>query len=165
MEKNLTLKGICFFIATFFYSGIILKKGSGTVGSFVAFLFCLLCCNSYFYGIFAILTFFIGWFCSQYLYSHDRQNKDPSEIVIDEASAIFTGAYILSVVTPSITTECLLINFMLFRIFDIWKPFPIRQIENYMKKRDCTIGFGIMIDDTIAIIAASAIQLIYISLF
>lgn len=48
------------------------------------------------------------------------------------------------------------LGFVLFRIFDIWKPWPIRQIE-----RNTRGGFGIMIDDVIAAIPAAAmLQLI-----
>ncbi len=38
-----------------------------------------------------------------------------------------------------------LVAFALFRLFDIWKPFPIRQFEREMKG-----GFGVMFDDLIA---------------
>ena len=38
-----------------------------------------------------------------------------------------------------------LVAFVLFRIFDIWKPFPIRQLERRMKG-----GFGVMFDDLVA---------------
>ena len=37
------------------------------------------------------------------------------------------------------------IAFTLFRIFDIWKPYPINKIDNKMKN-----GFGVILDDIIA---------------
>jgi phosphatidylglycerophosphatase A len=44
------------------------------------------------------------------------------------------------------------IGFLLFRLFDIWKPWPIRQVE-----RRCGGGFGIMIDDVLAAVYAAAV--------
>lgn len=45
--------------------------------------------------------------------------------------------------------------FLLFRLFDIWKPFPIRQCDAKLKN-----GFGVMFDDLLAAIyAISALQL------
>ena len=41
------------------------------------------------------------------------------------------------------------LGFVLFRLFDIWKPWPIRAVE-----RRCGGGFGIMIDDVLAAIYA-----------
>jgi len=42
-----------------------------------------------------------------------------------------------------------MIGFVLFRIFDIWKPFPIRQIERRIRG-----GFGNMFDDALAAVYA-----------
>ncbi|MDP3307874.1 phosphatidylglycerophosphatase A, partial [Methylotenera sp.] len=39
--------------------------------------------------------------------------------------------------------------FLLFRLFDIWKPFPIRQFDAKLKN-----GFGVMFDDLLAAIYA-----------
>jgi len=41
------------------------------------------------------------------------------------------------------------VSFLLFRLFDIWKPWPIRAVE-----RRCGGGFGIMIDDLLAAVYA-----------
>ena len=42
-----------------------------------------------------------------------------------------------------------LVAFLLFRLFDIWKPFPIRQFDAKLKN-----GFGVMFDDLLAAIYA-----------
>jgi phosphatidylglycerophosphatase A len=47
------------------------------------------------------------------------------------------------------------IGFALFRLFDIWKPWPIRAVE-----RRCGGGFGIMIDDVLAAIYALVVIVI-----
>jgi phosphatidylglycerophosphatase A len=39
--------------------------------------------------------------------------------------------------------------FLLFRLFDIWKPFPIRQCDERLKN-----GFGVMLDDLLAALYA-----------
>jgi phosphatidylglycerophosphatase A len=41
--------------------------------------------------------------------------------------------------------------FLLFRLFDIWKPFPIRQLDARLKN-----GFGVMFDDLLAAVYAIA---------
>ena len=52
--------------------------------------------------------------------------------------------------------------FIFFRIFDIWKPFPISYFDKNFKN-----GFGIVLDDLIAVVLAiiPAMFLIYLGLF
>ena len=64
---------------------------------------------------------------------------DPSKIVIDE----IVGVWIAMLFIP-VTLTNLAIAFVLFRIFDIWKPLGIRQME----KLDG--GWGVMMDDVVA---------------
>lgn len=59
--------------------------------------------------------------------------------MIDEVAGM-----ILSVLTLPRTVGVLLAAFVLFRIFDIWKPFPARQSQSLAG------GLGVMIDDVIA---------------
>jgi phosphatidylglycerophosphatase A len=66
--------------------------------------------------------------------------KDSSHIVIDE----FAG-YALSVLLLPHTLLYLVVSFLLFRFFDILKPFPIRWIE-----RTVPGGYGVMADDLAA---------------
>jgi phosphatidylglycerophosphatase A len=65
--------------------------------------------------------------------------KDPGIIVIDEVAGMMVSVLFL----PR-TWLVLLTAFVLFRIFDIWKPFPARQSQSI------TGGVGVMIDDLIA---------------
>jgi phosphatidylglycerophosphatase A len=65
--------------------------------------------------------------------------KDPSIIVVDEVAGMM-----LSVVLLPRTVPVLLVAFVLFRIFDVWKPFPARESQAL------TGGLGVMIDDLIA---------------
>lgn len=64
--------------------------------------------------------------------------KDPQFVVIDEVSGQHL-AYALSL--APLNWKYLLLGFILFRAFDIWKPFPARQAESLPG------GLGIMADD------------------
>jgi phosphatidylglycerophosphatase A len=71
--------------------------------------------------------------------------KDSSHIVIDE----FCG-YLLAVLFLPKVTGYLLAGLILFRVFDILKPPPIRKIEETMPG-----GSGIMLDDVMAAVYAN----------
>jgi phosphatidylglycerophosphatase A len=98
------------------------------------------------------------------------QQKDPQRVVIDEVSGqhltLLLGCgvpiwwktaqpaspnYLLGAVSlhSSLNWKYLLLGFILFRVFDIWKPFPARQAESLPG------GWGIMADDWIAGIYAA----------
>jgi phosphatidylglycerophosphatase A len=87
---------------------------------------------------------------------HEMKNKlgqekgiDPGIIVIDEV----VGMLIALLFVPK-TTFFLIAAFILFRIFDITKPYPVRNMERFPG------GWGIVLDDVIAGIYANiAIQL------
>jgi phosphatidylglycerophosphatase A len=67
--------------------------------------------------------------------------KDPQFVVIDEVSGqMITYFFPLTL----LNWKSLLLGFILFRVFDIWKPFPARQAESLPG------GLGIMADDWIA---------------
>jgi phosphatidylglycerophosphatase A len=65
---------------------------------------------------------------------------DPGQVVIDEVA----GQIITFVATPRVTWKGLIIGFILFRAFDIIKPFPARRAERFSG------GWGIMVDDVVA---------------
>jgi len=65
--------------------------------------------------------------------------KDPSYIIIDEAAGQLTTFLLVP-----ITGWNVLLGIMLFRLFDIWKPFPIRKLERP------GMGIGVMADDLLA---------------
>lgn len=66
-------------------------------------------------------------------------NPDPSEVVIDEVMGMVVALAFLPL-TPFV----LLASFTLFRVFDIAKPFPVRQFEKLHG------GLGIVMDDVMA---------------
>jgi phosphatidylglycerophosphatase A len=76
--------------------------------------------------------------------------EDPGYIVIDELAGIC-----VTMAGHRITLMKTIIGFALFRIFDIAKPFPIKHAERLKG------GYGIVADDVIAGIFASAILIIF----
>jgi phosphatidylglycerophosphatase A len=83
------------------------------------------------------------------------QRKDPSAVVIDEVAgqmiALLTGPFWLP------TWWSVLTAFILFRLFDIWKPYPIRRFEALES------GLGIMADDLVAGIYALIVNSVLIA--
>lgn len=77
--------------------------------------------------------------------------KDPRIVVIDEV----LGQWIALAGAHPFNWKSYVAAFVLFRLFDIWKPWPIRQVE-----RRCGGGFGIMIDDVLAAIYAILVVMI-----
>jgi len=71
-----------------------------------------------------------------------QQKKDPSIVVIDEVAgqmiALLSGPFWIQ------TWWSILTAFILFRLFDIWKPYPVRRLEGLES------GLGIMADDVLA---------------
>jgi len=76
------------------------------------------------------------------------QAKDPRRIVIDEVSGQLIS---LSPLLISPTWLSVLIGFLLFRIFDIFKPYPIRKLEHLPG------GLGVMADDVLAGVYAAVL--------
>ena len=65
---------------------------------------------------------------------------DDQRIVVDEVAG-----YLVTLLLVPRTGATLLLAFFLFRLFDIWKPFPVRLIDRHVGG-----GFGVMADDLAA---------------
>ncbi|NOY64153.1 MAG: phosphatidylglycerophosphatase A [Nitrospirae bacterium] len=118
----------------------------GTVGTAVTAILCLFFATRTSVLLIIPLLFIMGTIAS------DRaegifEEKDSSYIVIDEA----TG-FLVTIAFHSITPLLVLIGFVLFRFFDILKPFPIRQAETRLPG-----GLGVMFDDIMAGIYANIV--------
>jgi phosphatidylglycerophosphatase A len=74
-------------------------------------------------------------------------SKDPQFIVIDEVA----GQLVALIAVP-LAWKTFLAGFILFRVFDIWKPFPIRRLERLPE------GAGIVVDDLGAGLYAFAVM-------
>jgi phosphatidylglycerophosphatase A len=121
---------------------------------------------------FAILFAVIGTAASNQVVKYSGK-KDPQFVVIDEVSGqwltLLLGTATVGYATQNVpfgstgtryavlhfgvgamNWKYLLMGFILFRVFDIWKPFPVRQAESLPG------GWGIMADDWVAALYAAA---------
>lgn len=85
--------------------------------------------------------------------SRGLKEEDPRTVVVDEAVGQFIALFLLS---PH--WGLCAVNFFLFRLFDIFKPFPIKRIEKFPG------GLGIMLDDIVAAIFAGILINLYLLL-
>lgn len=133
-------------IATGFGSGYA-PIAPGTVGAALGCL--LLWLYVHFIGIFnywyfqlgfillTALTTVIGAIATQEV--EKEWGEDPSRVVIDEIIGVW-----ISLLFMPLTLKNIIIGFVLFRIFDIWKPLGIRKLEAIKN------GWGVMLDDVLA---------------
>lgn len=136
-------RGAC-LIATGFGTGYV-PYAPGTVGSVVGLLIFLPLrgCSGAAQGLFAILFFGVGlWASGQCAASLGRD--DPSCIVVDEIHAMLWLLLCLPTFEGSAAWPWWIAALLLFRLFDIAKPPPIRHLERLPG------GFGIMMDDVVA---------------
>lgn len=171
-----------FLYSTFFGLGKIFRKGSGTIGSIIAFPITIYLfryshylvetftnhISNVFLGsalvvLILSILFLLGIYSSNQYCRIAKQN-DPKEIIIDEiigqslvitATLPFTMGFILSADLvekniPNIFDVAIIggvVSFILFRIFDIFKPWPINYLDKNLKG-----GIGVMLDDIAAAI-------------
>ena len=86
--------------------------------------------------------------------------KDAQRIVVDEVAGQLISYILIAplmIAQLSKPTIVIIVGFLLFRTFDIWKPYPIRQLEKLGG------GLGVMADDVLAGIYA-AIVLLFLAL-
>ena len=143
------MKSFYYTIATFFGIGYF-PKAPGTAGSLVGLLlFWFIALPSLPLLIMLTCVFLIGvWVATEV---EKSAGDDPGIVVIDEVlgqgiALLFLPHEILIYVAA----------FILFRIFDIWKPFPIDQSQRLPK------GWGVMTDDLLAGIYANLILQIFL---
>ena len=97
-----------------------------------------------------LIVIFIYSFFAVAVYIKDIENKDPKEIIIDEfiGQSIPIYLYEISHGTEKSANEALIfysICFILFRFFDIIKPFPVSYFDKNFKN-----SFGVIMDDVCA---------------
>lgn len=161
MAQSGSLKSrILLFVISFFGAGLISQKMPGTIGSLIAMLLLLAMPKSSTLALICFfISFFLGWICCSFYIPKYETDKDPPYVVIDEVCGIFLSGAIIYYCGYTTSLDILL-AFALFRLFDILKPYPIHNIETWLKMRRSTVSLGIMLDDVIASIFASSTQII-----
>ena len=133
-------------IGTFFGAGL-MKPGPGTWGSAAAALLWLAAARGFhpsvsmlsWLTLLAALAALAIGIPAATIVERESERADPGHVVVDEVA----GQWI-ALIHCRVDLGHLLAAFLLFRLFDIVKPWPARQLENL------PAGWGIMIDDVAA---------------
>ena len=137
-------------LATWFGCGLF-PWGPGTVGSLAAVVIVWLVerylggTRQFLFGMVFICMMPAIW--SATVTAKRLGKKDPGKVVIDEV----LGQWVTLLGMPAFSLPFLGIGFLLFRIFDIWKPWPVRRFEALPD------GYGIVVDDLAAGVYAALI--------
>ncbi|RPG94907.1 MAG: phosphatidylglycerophosphatase A [Candidatus Pelagibacter sp. TMED263] len=147
------IKHINYLFVTFFGVGTV-RYAPGTITSLITTIFLFSSFHilnlSNTFILFILIVIFLYAFLAVANYIKDNQNKDPKEVVIDEVigQSIPIYLYEISHGTSKDSKEAILFYlyiFILFRFFDIKKPFPINFFDEKFKN-----SFGVIMDDVIA---------------
>lgn len=146
-------------LATWFGAGL-LPGAPGTWGSLAALPFGV--ALTWLGGPLALAAaaagvFVIGLWAAQH-YERAAATKDPGPIVIDEVAGQWLTLIPVSVEPWALDPWGVLLAFLLFRVFDVLKPWPVRWADRRLKG-----SFGVMADDVIA--AAYAAGVLYTALW
>ncbi|NQY37952.1 MAG: phosphatidylglycerophosphatase A [Alteromonadaceae bacterium] len=140
------------FLALGFGSGLA-PKAPGTFGTLAAIPVYLLCAPlaaSYYAAIVLIMSLCGIYICDKA--ALDAGVPDHGAIVWDE----IVGFMITMFMIP-LSWQSIVVGFLLFRLFDIFKPWPISYID-----KNCHGGLGIMLDDVLAgLLALGCMHLIF----
>jgi phosphatidylglycerophosphatase A len=141
-----TLRDPVQLVALGFGTGLA-PRAPGTFGSLLAVLPAWWCFTLPFAWRVAIVVALVAlgaWVCGE---SARRLGvHDHSSIVFDEIAGVFATA----LAVPARTVLWFALAFVLFRLFDIWKPWPIREVDHRMRG-----GAGIILDDLMAALYAA----------
>ena len=147
------IKNLNFLFVTFFGIGTI-RYAPGTITSLITAIFLFSSFHILNLSNTVILIILIIIFLYSFIavanYIKDDSNKDPKEVVIDEVIGQSIPIYLFEVAhgTSKDFNEAILFYiyiFILFRFFDIKKPFPINFFDKKFKN-----SFGVIMDDVIA---------------
>jgi phosphatidylglycerophosphatase A len=129
------------FLALGFGSGLAAKM-PGTFGTLAALPLVVLLSHISSFSVYLIITILVCvlgiWICGKT--AEDMGVHDDSSIVWDEVAGM-----LITMLAVPLSWQTVLVGFMLFRFFDILKPWPISYLDKHVHG-----GFGIMIDDVLA---------------
>ena len=142
------MKNISKIIATAFGAGYV-PKAPGTAGAFVGIIMLWFLDILYFQYFENVLYFWLLFIVLLFLFFiagalatdqlEPEWGKDPSKVVMDEVVGVWISLFLIP-----LNWQNLFFGFILFRIFDIWKPLGIRKMEKIKG------GWGVMLDDVLA---------------
>lgn len=140
IARRASMRRIATFIASGFGAGRV-PRAPGTAGTLAAIPIFL--AASYLsgvaYALLVVAMFFLGVvICG--IAAQEMGRADPPQVVWDEIVG-----YLVTMFMAPVGWGWIVVGFLLFRLFDIWKPFPIRQLE-----RRAGGGWGVMLDDVVA---------------
>jgi phosphatidylglycerophosphatase A len=143
------------FLAFGFGSGLA-KNAPGTFGTLAAVpLYCLLAqTGNLFYSMITVIATVAGcWICGQA--AEKLGEHDFNGIVWDEVAG-----YLITLWFIPFSLQSVVLGFLLFRFFDILKPWPIKLADRRVQG-----GFGIMLDDVLAGIFANIVLLLILKVW
>lgn len=148
-------KNPLYFIAFGFGSGL-MPIAPGTFGTLAAIpIYLMMVGLSWpWYLCLIVIAFIMGVFVCDKVTS-ELGVQDYSGIVWDEVVG-----FLITMFMAPVGIVWVVVGFGLFRLFDIWKPQPIRWVDKHVQG-----GFGIMVDDVLAGLLALAIMQIISVLF
>lgn len=141
-------------IATWFYAGYT-PKAPGTAGSLAAVAIAFLLATTFGWNpreiaLMGALLLPVGIWAAGVV-EREAKTKDPQIVVVDEV----VGQWIAFIgITPRVNWINTLAAFVLFRLFDMWKPWPVRRLEKLEG------GWGIVLDDAMAGVYAALVLLV-----
>jgi len=150
MPARLPLTRPALFVATLAGVGYA-PWAPGTAGSLAALPFAWLIARGWGEGgllVAAAVLFVVGWWASSI--ATQLLGNDPRLVVVDEAA----GQWLALAVVP-LDPWYYLAGFLLFRLFDVWKPWPVGWAD-----RRIGGGFGVMFDDVLAALYAACLLLL-----
>ena len=158
---------ICHLFSTVLRVGY-LPYAPGTWGSLAGLCASLVGLVYYSFGpiaflLFSLFIFILGWISSWYVLEEDGyKDTDPSFIVIDEVAGLVFTIGLVGLIFP-LTAWMLIGSFLLFRVFDIFKPWPIGWLDEKLAKSRKTAALGIMMDDMVAGLIAALVQIVILN--
>ena len=151
LPRGIRDDGLETIIGTWFGVGL-MRKAPGTWGTLAALpvgLVAVWIAGPIFLALVAIAILVAGIWASERMVARiDREvHHDLQIIVVDEVAGM-----LIALIPAGFSPVLWLLAFLLFRLLDIWKPWPIRPIDRHVKG-----GLGIMIDDIVAGLLAAAV--------
>ena len=141
VRSRVSLLNPVHFLALGFGSGLAAKM-PGTFGTLAALPLVVLLSHYASFSVYLLVTILVSivgiWICGKT--AEDMGVHDDSSIVWDEVAGM-----LLTMLAVPLSWQTLLAGFVLFRFFDILKPWPISYLDKHVHG-----GFGIMIDDVLA---------------